>query len=116
MASLAHAAERKAFEIAIRQAVRYVKKEGKDKSEQMSKLVDFVKKFMGSAYSEEQYQLAKWTITSPESKWSRFFAKGFDEIDENVLVTILLNMGYEALYRGTKLVRKSREEHDCNIP
>ena len=116
MASIGHAAERKAFEIAIRQAVKYVKKEGTDKREQMGKLIDVLKKLMGNMFTEEQYQKAKWTITSPESKWSRFFVKGFDEINENVFVTSLLNMGYEALFRGTKDVRKSREKYDCNVP
>ena len=43
MASIGHAAERKAFEIAIRQAVKYVKKEGTDKREQMGKLIDVLK-------------------------------------------------------------------------
>ncbi len=116
MASLAHSAERKAFEVAIRQAVRYVKKQGTEKNEQMGKLIDLVKKLMGSTFSDSQYEKAKWTITSPESKWSRFVAQGIDEIDENVLVTTLLDVGYEAFFRGTKEVRKNREKYDCNIP
>ena len=116
MASLAHAAERKAFEIAISQAVKYVKKEGVDKSEQIGKIIDLVKKVMGNSFSDEQYEKARWTITSPESKWSRFFAKGFDEIDEGVLTKAFLNMGYEAFLRGTKATRKNREKYDCNIP
>lgn len=116
MESLTHAAERKAYEVAIRQAVRYIRKEGTDRSEQMGKLIDFISKMMGGMFSKEQYAKAKWTLTSPESKWSRFFVKGFDELHENVIVTSLLNMGYESLVRGTKVVRKNREKYDCNIP
>ena len=67
MESLTHAAERKAYEVAIRQAVRYIRKEGTDRSEQMGKLIDFISKMMGGMFSKEQYAKAKWTLTSPES-------------------------------------------------
>ncbi len=116
MASITHAAERKAFEIAIRQAVRFVKRDKADKSVQIGKIIDLVKKVMGLKFSEEQYEKARWALTSPESKWSRFFAQSFDDVDENVLVMTLLNMGYEAFLTGTKKIRENREKYDCNIP
>ncbi|MDO4620335.1 MAG: radical SAM protein [Lachnospiraceae bacterium] len=116
MATIGHLAERKTFELAIRQAVKYVKKEGVEPSEQLAKLVDLVKKLMGDAYSDESYEKAKWIISNPDSKWKKFFEKGIEEIDENVLVVSLLNIGYEAFFRGTKDIRKAREEHDCNVP
>ena len=116
MASLAHIAERKAFEVAIRQAVKYVKKEGADSANQMVKLLDLVKKLMGNTFSDEQYEKAKWTMTSPDSKWASFFKKGIAEVNENVLAVTLLNMGYESFFRGTKEVRKARAKYDCNVP
>ena len=51
MESLTHAAERKAYEVAIRQAVRYIRKEGTDRSEQMGKLIDFISKMMGGMFA-----------------------------------------------------------------
>ena len=39
-----------------------------------------------------------------------------DELDPNVVKMTALNLGFEAAFHGTKMIRNMREVHQCNIP
>lgn len=116
MASVKHAAERKAASVAIRQAIRYIKKDGADQGEQICKLIDLLHKFLGNSIPEMSFDNAKKMMSDPENKWAKYVKKAINELDENVVVTTLLNLGFEAFFYGTKQIRDNRKKYDCNIP
>ena len=39
-----------------------------------------------------------------------------DEIEPHVVKQTALNLGFEAAFHGTKMIRSMREVHQCNIP
>ncbi|MCI1726344.1 MAG: radical SAM protein [Lachnospiraceae bacterium] len=116
MASMKHAAERKAAEVAIRQAVRYIKKDGADQGEQICKLIDLLQKILGNSIPEMSFDNARKMMSDPDNKWSKYVKKAINELDENVVVMTLLNLGFEAFFLGTKDIRENRKKYDCNIP
>ena len=116
MAQLVHSAQRAAYNVAIRQAIKYVKKDGADKYEQIGKLIDLVERLTGSNYPPEGYAKARQLLANPDEKWARFLARSLDELDDNVIATTLLNLGFETFIEGTKQIRENRKKYDCNIP
>ncbi len=52
----------------------------------------------------------------PNSKWMRFAKKLFQNVDPKIIKTLMLNLGYEAGYRGLNTVRETSEKYDCNVP
>ena len=116
MAPLVHSAQRAAYNVAIRQAIKYVKKDGADKYEQIGKLIDLVERLTGSNYPPEGYAKARQLLANPDEKWARFLARSLDELDDNVIATTLLNLGFETFIEGTKQIRENRKKYDCNIP
>ena len=88
----------------------------KDRQKTVGQLVDVAKQFYGSSFSDEAYEHARQTLTDPDSKWSKLINCVLDQTDPNVARTTALNLGYEALFRGTKTIRENRVKYQCNIP
>lgn len=115
MASLAHAAERTAFSVAIDGFLKHLDKQD-DRTETYLKLVDLTKKFWGKeGTNEETLNKVKQNIKD-NGRWIQFLNRVVDETDPHVAKTLLLNLGYEAFFRGTKMIRANRVKYDCNIP
>ena len=55
-------------------------------------------------------------LQDPDSKWMRYLNRALDEIEPHVLKQTALNLGFEAAFHGTKMIRSMREVHQCNIP
>ena len=98
MGSLKHAAERKAASVAIRQALKYIKKDGADQGEQICKLIDTLQKFMGNSLAGLNYDAAKKMMSDPDNKWSKYIKKAICELDDNVITETLLDLGFEAFF------------------
>ena len=46
----------------------------------------------------------------------RYLNRALDEIEPHVVKQTALNLGFEAAFHGTKMIRSMREVHQCNIP
>jgi MoaA/NifB/PqqE/SkfB family radical SAM enzyme len=55
-------------------------------------------------------------IDDPESKWGAYANKILNNLNEKQIKTLLLNLGYEAGYKGLAQVRATSEKYDCNVP
>ena len=55
-------------------------------------------------------------IKDKDSALNKYINKALDEIDPNVLKTMVLNLGFEAFLNGTKTIRKMREKYNFNVP
>ena len=51
-----------------------------------------------------------------DGHWMRYSGKAVFETDPKYAKKMLLNLGYESFFRGTKTIRANREKYDCNIP
>lgn len=112
--SIGHKAERKSFELIISTLLKTLDKN--DRSKQFGKFVDYAKMFYGKGYTDEDYQKIKSVLCDPDNKWVKYINRVLDETDRNIAKTALLNLGYEAFFRGTKKIRENREIYNCNIP
>lgn len=114
---LSHAAERKAFSTAIDGFLKHIKKKDyADRSETYCKLVDTAATFWGKGANKEKMEAAKKALSNPDNRWVKFLNRVIDETDPHYAKTMLLNLGYEAFFRGTKMIRANREKYGCNIP
>jgi MoaA/NifB/PqqE/SkfB family radical SAM enzyme len=55
-------------------------------------------------------------LMDENSAMSKYIGRVFDELDENVLKTAVLNFGYEAMFCGTKVMEDARKKYQCNVP
>ena len=111
--SLTHKMERTAAGKLIDVALSHVHK---DRQKAMVQMVDFAKQFYGDSFSEETYDHARLVLGNPDSKWSKLINSVLDQTDPHVARTTALNLGYEAFFRGTKMIRENRVKYQCNIP
>lgn len=118
MASIAknitHAAERKIFSVAIESFLKNLNKK-EDRTEAYLKLVDAAGKFWKDS-KKETLDKVRSAILDPNNRWLKFVNRVIDETNPKVAKKTLLNLGYEAFFRGTKMIRENREKYNCNVP
>ncbi len=113
MATLSHTMQRKAFSAAIDVALRRL---DKDREKGLLQIVDLAERFMGDNFKAESYEAARRMIQDPDNKWMRYVNRLLDEVDPHVAKVTALNLGFEAAFYGTKMIREKRVEYQCNIP
>lgn len=111
---LKHKAERAAFGLIIDHFLKNLHKTD-DRVSVYRKLLDKAETFWGNKNPAAINKLRK-ELLNPESKWFRLVDRLLVETHPNVAKTFLLNLGYEAFFRGTKQIRENREKYGCNIP
>ena len=116
--NLQHAAERKAFAVAIDKFLNHLDKSDiSERTETYLKLIDAAEKFWGkNGARKETLDKVREYVKNPENRWVKFINRVIDETDRNYAKKMLLNLGYEAFFRGTKMIRANREKYQCNIP
>ena len=113
--NLTHAAQRQAFKVLIDGCLKHLNKQ-EDRTKTYLQLVDQAQKFYGDGASQETIERVRKNIQDPDNRWMKFINKIIDETDPKYARTMLLNLGYEAFFHGTKTIRKNREIYNCNIP
>ena len=113
--NLTHAAERQAFSVLLDGFLAHLNRT-EDRTATYLKLVDAAEHFYGNKARKEKLDAVRKAIQDPDNRWFRFINRVVDESDPNVIKTMLLNLGYESFFRGTKLIRENREKYNCNIP
>ena len=115
MAGLKFQAERAAFGLAADKVLKYMNKTD-DRTKALLKLVDLTENFAKDRFQPGSYEAARKMIQDPDNKWDQYLNRLFDEVDPHVLKTTALNLGFDAMLYGTKLMHESREKYQCNIP
>ncbi len=110
-----HAAERQAFSLVVDRLLSKLNK-AEDKTEVYLQIIDQAAKFYGKAATPEMLDAIRAHAKDPNDRWFSFISRVIDETDPHVAKMALLNLGYEAFFRGTKTIRENREKYGCNIP
>ena len=110
---LAHAAERKAFEVVIDSLIKHV---GKDPSKNMLQLINMGEKILGNAWAPAAYEKLRTAFSKEDGKWVKFGERLINEVDPFVLKQAFLTLGYEAGFRGYRTTQEMSKKYDCNIP
>ena len=111
--NITHAAQKKAVEKLIDSALSKVKK---DREDSFLKMVDLAEIFLDASVSKEQFDSIRNMIKDPDNRWMNYIDRAIRETDPHVAKMTALNLGFEAAFRGTKMIRKNREKYGCNIP
>ncbi len=111
--SLSHKLERKSVEVIVD---KILKEMDKDRTGELLKLIDMGEKYYGDRFEKKTFDNLRKMVNNPDNRWMKFLNTVMDETDPNVARTTILNLGYEAAIRGTKMIRKNREKYKCNIP
>lgn len=113
MGKLTHAAGRKVFSGLADYILNQV---DKNREEAYMKFLDTAEKYMDDTKIDANWEYLKEMISSPEYTLNKYVNSIVDEIDPHVLKITIVNLGYEAMFHGTKKIREMREVHKCNIP
>lgn len=111
--SISHSVQRKAIEVIVDAALKHA---DKDREKAFLQAVDLAEQFYGKGFTKEDYDKVRAVIKNPDNKWMRYINRVLDETHPNVAKMAIMNLGYEAFFRGTKMIRKNREIYNCNIP
>ena len=109
---VAHAAERKAFGIALDRIIKSAS--SKDREKNIEHLVNMAGKLMKDTSPGATRGIKKGLY--PGSKWEKFLFDVIDTTDSHVLKTTLLDGGYEAAFRGLRNTTANAEKYQCNVP
>lgn len=113
MSSLQHKMGRKAFEKTFDIAYKKYDKNGPDAVVDM---YNAAQKYIDLTGKKVDHEKAKSYIKNPEGTLPKYIDRVIKELDKDVLKKFVLNMGYEAMLCGTKLMNEKRAEHGCNVP
>lgn len=111
--TVAHAVERKAFEVAIDAAIKHT---NKDRQKALLQFIDLAEKKLGDAWKPEAYEALREIVRDKDSKWMRYIDRLFDNTDPKLIKMAALNLGYEAGFRGFHTAKKNAEKYGCSIP
>ena len=111
---IAHAAERKAFEIMLDSLIK--KGQTQDVGDIANSLVDMVQKIHGSVWKPETFSGLHMIANEPDGKWAHYVQRLIRECDPYILKTFLTNAAYEGGFRGFQQAQKNAEKYGCNIP
>jgi len=109
---IAHAAERKAFSVAIDQILKAGT--GDDREQKLQHGVAMAEKLLKDVAPGVVKGIK--TGLKPGSKWENWFFDVIDKTDPHVLRTAILNGGYEGGFRGFRTCMENAVKYGCNVP
>lgn len=113
MGKIRHQAERAAFGVLVDGILKYI---NKDPENNLLKAVDLTESFAKDRFQPESYEAARRMIRDKDGKWMQYVYRLMREVSPNVLKKTVMNLGFEAMLSGTKIMHESREKYQCNIP
>ena len=116
MATIKHQAARAAFGAAADVTLKYLNKDPENREKSLLKIVDLTENFAKDRFKPESYEAARAMIRDKDSKWMQYVNRIFDEVSPNVIKKTAMNLGFEAMLSGTKIMHEMREKYQCNIP
>ena len=113
MSSLTHKAGRAAFSAGFE--IAYAKM-GKDRQQAVLDMFKLAEKYLKDADMGFDYDKMEAVIKEEDGVLMKYINRLVDNLDKNVLKQAVLNFGYEAMFRGTKIMHEAREKYGCNVP
>ena len=99
---IAHAAQRKAFEL-VRDTVG--KKAIANRKEGYVGVINAIQKLLGDAWPDEAYDRLRAAFGS-DGKWTQFFNNLLDHVDVEFLKGLFMSIGFEGGFTGFRETRK----------
>ena len=110
MAAITHAAERKAFEVALGSVM---KKVDKNRSEGYVEIVNMIEKVLKDGWKPEAYDRLR-TALGKDGKWTHYFNNLLDNCHIEYLKGLMMSFGYEGGFRGFRETQKNAKKLGMN--
>ena len=107
MTQTTHRIERAMIGKGIEKVIAYAS-DPTERRKNLLQLVDMAEKIAGTQFKPQSYAAVRALITEDEGKWMGYVDHILDEVNPNVLRMTALNLGFEAAYYGTKMIRQKR--------
>ncbi|MBR1740608.1 MAG: radical SAM protein, partial [Lachnospiraceae bacterium] len=114
-ADIKHKAERHTMSLIVDHYLKDIQNPD-TRRETYLKLVDYAEKFYGNGAKKENIERVREAFQDPNNRWVNYISKVVEETNPEYAKKMMLNLGYEAFFHGTKMIRANREKYGCNIP
>ena len=114
-ANIKHKAERHTMSLIVDHYLKDIQNPD-TRRETYLKLVDYAEKFYGNGAKKENIERVREAFQDPNNRWVNYISKVVEETNPEYAKKMMLNLGYEAFFHGTKMIRANREKYGCNIP
>ena len=112
MNKIAHAAQRKAFELALDTVG---KKAVENRSEGYVGVVDAMQKILGDGWKPEAYDRLRKAF-SKDGKWTQYFNNLLDHVDVEFMKGLFMSIGFEGGFCGFRETRKTAKKYNMQCP
>ncbi len=111
-----HKAERAAVSVLADHLLKKINKADsyEERTEVYLQIVDLAEKFFPEG--KDKIDKVRKYVSDPNHRWMKMINHIIDDADPHYAKMMLLNLGYESFFRGTKMIRENREKYQCNIP
>lgn len=89
---------------------------GKDRQKTLNQMLRMTKEYISQTEVNLDYDLAEKMLLDENGALIKYINRVVDEVDKHALKTMFLNLGYEAMLCGTKIIEDTRKKEKCNIP
>ena len=111
IASIKHSIQREAFSLAIHKFLSNLN-DNSHRTDYYLQLIDYAEKFWGKdGAKKESLDKVRKAFQNSDNRWVNFINKVIDESNPEYVHKMALNLGYEAFFRGTKMIRANRDKY-----
>ena len=114
MSSIGHNVERAAAQVLLNHFYDSLA-DPKERTKTLLKIADMVPKFY-SEVTPEYMASIKAGIQDPDNRYMKLLNTVLDEADPGYAKKMILALGFESSFYGTKVTREMRKKYGCNIP
>lgn len=108
-----HKVQKQAIRLALHKILKYI---DKNPDQNLEKLANNVSAIFSGLFPPENFEKLKLAVADKENIWRNFALSLINDIDRGVVEQMIMSLGIDAGYYGTKAVRANREKYHCNIP
>ena len=108
-----HTVQKAAARAVLHRMLGYV---DRDPEANLEKLAVKISSFFTGLFPPENFEKMKAVARDKDNVWHQLALSIISDVDRNVVEQMLVSLGIDAGYYGTKTVRSLREKEKCNIP
>lgn len=108
-----HTVQKKTIRVILHNTLKYI---DKDPDTNLVKLANRAGKIFSGLFPPENFEKFKLGAADKDNIWRKYAMSILADVDRNVVEQMLMSLGVDAGYYGTKTVRANREKLHCNVP
>ena len=108
-----HKVQKQAIRLALHEILKYI---DKNPDRNLEKLANNISAIFSGLFPPENFNKLKLAVADKDNVWRNYALSVINDVDRRVVEQMLMSLGIDAGYYGTKQVRANREKYHCNIP